>query len=124
MPKLTINGTEVVVPEGPTLIEQARAVGVEVPHYCYHPGLSIAGQCRLCMVDIEKTPRPTIACNTPAAEGMAVWTEAERVKDTRRAIMEVHLIHHPLDRPGCGQAGECWPPIYHIEDRLYEPRLT
>ena len=67
MPKLTINGKEVEVPAGTNLIEAARAAGFEVPHYCYHPALSIAGQCRLCMVDIEKAPRPTIACNTPAA---------------------------------------------------------
>src|SRR5712692_8312517 len=124
MPKLTINGTEVVVPAGTNLIEAARAVGVEVPHYCYHPGLSIAGQCRLCMVDIEKTPRPTIACNTVAAEGMAVWTETERVKDTRRAIMEFHLINHPLDCPVCDQAGECWLQIYYMQHGLYDPRMT
>src|SRR5207247_2558834 len=68
MPKLTINGQAVEVPAGTNLIEAARKVGVEVPHYCYHPALSIAGQCRLCMVDIEKTPRPTIACNTPASD--------------------------------------------------------
>ena len=64
MPKLTIDGKEIEVAAGTNLIEAARRLGIEVPHYCYHPGLSIAGQCRLCMVDIEKTPRPTIACNT------------------------------------------------------------
>ena len=97
MPKLTINGQEIEVPAGTNLIEAARLVGVEVPHYCYHPGLSIAGQCRLCMVDIEKTPRPTNACNTPAVDGMVVSTESERVKETRRSVMEFHLINHPLD---------------------------
>ncbi len=123
MPKLTINGHAVEVPPGTNLIEAARRVGVEIPHYCYHPGLSIAGQCRLCMVDIEKTPRPTIACNTQAAEGMVVATETDRVKETRKSIMEFHLINHPLDCPVCDQAGECWLQIYYMEHGLYDPRM-
>src|SRR5436189_6873 len=123
MPKLTINGHAVEVPPGTNLIEAARRVGVEIPHYCYHPGLSIAGQCRLCMVDIEKTPRPTIACNTRAAEGMVVATETDRVKETRKSIMEFHLINHPLDCPVCDQAGECWLQIYYMEHGLYDPRM-
>src|SRR2546427_344216 len=123
MPKLTINGHAVEVPPGTNLIEAARRVGVEIPHYCYHPGLSIAGQCRLCMVDIEKTPRPTIACNTLAAEGMVVATETDRVKETRKSIMEFHLINHPLDCPVCDQAGECWLQIYYMEHGLYDPRM-
>ncbi len=123
MPKLTINGQAVEVPAGTNLIEAARKVGVEVPHYCYHPALSIAGQCRLCMVDIEKTPRPTIACNTPASDGMVVWTETDRVKETRKSIMEFHLINHPLDCPVCDQAGECWLQIYYMRYGLYDPRM-
>ena len=87
MPKLTVNGKDVEVPAGTNLIEAARVAGVEVPHYCYHAGLSIAGQCRLCMVDIEKTPRPTIACNTVATDGMAVQTETDRVRETRKSII-------------------------------------
>jgi NADH-quinone oxidoreductase subunit G len=124
MPKLTINNQPVEVAPGTNLIEAARAVGAEVPHYCYHPGLSIAGQCRLCMVDIEKTPRPTIACNTVAAEGMVVWTETDRVKETRKSIMEFHLINHPLDCPVCDQAGECWLQIYYMQHGLYDPRMV
>src|SRR3989454_2376435 len=108
MPRLTIDGKEIEVEAGTNLIEAARRLGIEVPHYCYHPGLSIAGQCRLCMVDIDKTPRPSIACNTPAADGMVVHTQTERVKDMRRSMMEFHLINHPLDCPVCDQAGECW----------------
>src|SRR5436853_154123 len=99
MPKLTINGKEVEVPEGTNLIEAAKAAGAEVPHYCYHPALSIAGQCRLCMVDIDEVPRPQIACNTQATEGMVVHTETERVLETRRSMMGFHLINHPLDCP-------------------------
>jgi NADH-quinone oxidoreductase subunit G len=124
VPKLTINNQPVEVAPGTNLIEAARAVGAEVPHYCYHPGLSIAGQCRLCMVDIEKTPRPTIACNTVATEGMVVWTETERVKETRKSIMEFHLINHPLDCPVCDQAGECWLQIYYMKHGLYDPRMV
>ena len=124
MPKLTINGKEIEVPAGTNLIEAARAAGAEVPHYCYHPGLSIAGQCRLCMVDIDKVPRPQIACNTQVAEGMVVHTETDRVKDTRRSIMEFHLINHPLDCPVCDQAGECWLQIYYMKHGLYDPRMT
>src|SRR3989442_12558347 len=123
MARLTIDGKEIEVEAGTNLIEAARRLGIEVPHYCYHPGLSIAGQCRLCMVDIEKTPRPTIACNTTATDGMVVHTDTERVRDTRRSIMEFHLINHPLDCPVCDQAGECWLQIYYMKHGLYDPRM-
>jgi NADH-quinone oxidoreductase subunit G len=123
MPKLTIDGKEVEVPAGTNLIETARRLGIEVPHYCYHPGLPIAGACRLCMVDIEKTPRPTIACNTIAADGMAVLTQTPRVLELRRSVMEWHLINHPLDCPVCDQAGECWLQIYYMQHGLYESRM-
>jgi NADH-quinone oxidoreductase subunit G len=124
MPQLTINGKPIEVPAGTNLIEAARLAGVEVPHYCYHPALSIAGQCRLCMVDIEKTPRPQIACNTIAADGMVVTTETDRVRETRQSIMEFHLINHPLDCPVCDQAGECWLQIYYMKHGLYDPRMA
>ena len=124
MPRVTIDGKEIEVEAGTNLIEAARRLGIEIPHYCYHPGLSIAGQCRLCMVDIEKTPRPTIACNTQAVDGMVVHTQSERVKETRRSIMEFHLINHPLDCPVCDQAGECWLQIYYMKHGLYDPRMT
>src|SRR5438105_4318868 len=124
MPKVTIDGKEIEVEAGANLIEAARRLGIEIPHYCYHPGLSIAGQCRLCMVDIDKAPRPTIACNTLAADGMVVHTETDRVKETRRSIMEFHLINHPLDCPVCDQAGECWLQIYYMKHGLYDPRMT
>ena len=124
MPKLTIDGKEIEVPPGTNLIEAARRAGVEVPHYCYHPGLSVAGQCRLCMVDIEKAPKPTIACNTQATEGMVVLTETDRVRETRQSIMEFHLINHPLDCPVCDQAGECFLQIYYMKHGLYDPRMV
>ncbi|HWP73840.1 MAG TPA: molybdopterin-dependent oxidoreductase [Methylomirabilota bacterium] len=124
MPKLTIDGKEVEVAPGTNLIEAARQAGSEVPHYCYHPGLSIAGQCRLCMVDIDKNPRPQIGCNTQAADGMVVHTQTERVLETRKSIMEFHLVNHPLDCPVCDQAGECWLQIYYMRHGLYDPRMT
>ncbi|MBI4587869.1 MAG: molybdopterin-dependent oxidoreductase [Candidatus Rokubacteria bacterium] len=124
MPKLTIDGRESEVPEGTGVIEAARRLGIEVPHYCYHPGLSIAGQCRLCMVEIGNNPRPQIACNTQVVEGMVVRTETPKVLETRQAIMEFHLINHPLDCPVCDQAGECWLQIYYMKHGLYEPRMV
>jgi NADH-quinone oxidoreductase subunit G len=123
VPKLTIDGQPVEVPAGTNLIETARRLGIEVPHYCYHPGLPIAGACRLCMVDLEKAPRPTIACNTQAADGMVVMTQTPRVLELRRSVMEWHLINHPLDCPVCDQAGECWLQIYYMQHGLYEPRM-
>jgi NADH-quinone oxidoreductase subunit G len=122
--KLTIDGKEIEVEAGTNLIEAARRLGIEVPHYCYHPGLSIAGQCRLCMVDLDRAPRPTIACNTQAADGMVVRTDTERVKQARQSMMEFHLINHPLDCPVCDQAGECWLQIYYMRHGLYDPRMT
>jgi NADH-quinone oxidoreductase subunit G len=124
MPKLTIDGKGVEVAPGTNLIEAARQAGVEVPHYCYHPGLSIAGQCRLCMVDIDKIPRPQIGCNTQAVDGMVVHTQTERVLETRKSIMEFHLVNHPLDCPVCDQAGECWLQIYYMRHGLYDPRMV
>ena len=83
MVKLTIDGTEIHVPEGTNVIEAARRLEIEVPHYCYHPGLSIAGQCRLCMVELGNNPRPQIACNTQVTEGMVVRTETPKVLEAR-----------------------------------------
>ena len=123
MPKLIVDGKEIEVPAGTNLIETARRLGIEVPHYCYHPGLPIAGACRLCMVDLEKAPRPTIACNTQAADGMVVLTQTPRVLELRRSVMEWHLVNHPLDCPVCDQAGECWLQIYYMQHGLYEPRM-
>ena len=108
MPKLTIDGREIEVPPGTNLIEAARAAGVEVPYFCYHPYLSIVGQCRICMVEIVGQPRLAIACATPATDGMVVKSEtSERAKEAREAVMEFLLANHPLDCPVCDQAGEC-----------------
>jgi len=104
---VTIDGAKVAVPPGTNLIEAGRRAGVEVPHYCYHPRLSIAGNCRVCLVEIEGMPKLQIACNTGARDGMVVHTKNDRVKAARAGVMEFLLINHPLDCTICDQAGEC-----------------
>ena len=104
---LTIDDMPVSVPKGTLVIEAAKEVGVLVPHYCYHPGLSVAGICRMCLVEVEKTPKLQIACSTQVAEGMVVRTQSPPAKAGRRGVLELLLINHPLDCPICDQAGEC-----------------
>src|SRR5213595_3253219 len=104
---LTIDGTAVTVPKGTLLIEAAKQAGVLVPHYCYHPGLPVAGVCRMCLVDVEKQPKLSIACATQVAEGMVVHTQSDPAKKARQSVLEFLLINHPLDCPICDQAGEC-----------------
>ena len=107
MPKLTIDGEEFEVAPGTTILEAALSRGSEVPHYCYHPALSISGNCRMCLVEVEKAPKLMIACATPVADGMVVNTRNAAVKEAQNAVMEFLLINHPLDCPICDQAGEC-----------------
>jgi len=104
---LTIDDQPVSVPKGTLVIEAAKQVGVLVPHYCYHPGLPIAGVCRMCLVEIEKAPKLQVACSTPVAEGMVVHTQTAPAKSGRQGVLELLLINHPLDCPICDQAGEC-----------------
>jgi NADH-quinone oxidoreductase subunit G len=108
MPKLTIDGIAVEVPNGSTILQAAEAAGVEVPRFCYHERLSIAGNCRMCLVEVEKAPpKPIASCGYPAAEGMVVHTDSKMVRNARRGVMEFLLINHPLDCPICDQGGEC-----------------
>lgn len=107
MPKLIIDNKEVEFTQGQTVIEAARASGIKIPHFCWHPGLSISGNCRICLVEIEKLPKLAIACSTQAAEGMVVHTKSEKVVAAQNAVMEFLLINHPLDCPICDEAGEC-----------------
>jgi NADH-quinone oxidoreductase subunit G len=108
MPKLTIDGIAVEVPAGSTVLQAAEAAGIEIPRFCYHDRLSIAGNCRMCLVEIEKTPpKPISSCTYPAAEGMIVHTDTPMVRNGRRGVMEFLLINHPLDCPICDQGGEC-----------------
>ncbi|HUK81442.1 MAG TPA: molybdopterin-dependent oxidoreductase [Verrucomicrobiae bacterium] len=125
---LTIDGEAVEVPRGTNIIEAAKSVGIEVPHYCYHPKLQVVGNCRMCLVDVGMpklgtdkkpeigpdgkpvitfAPKLSIGCNTPVAEGMVVHTRSPKVIKAREGVMEFLLINHPLDCPICDQAGEC-----------------
>lgn len=117
MPKLIVDGREVEVPAGTRLIEACKAAGVVVPHFCYHPGLSVAGNCRMCMVEIEMGGRSRVAasCVEPAAEGMVVRTQSAEVKDTRQGVMEFLLLNHPIDCPYCDCAGECKLQDYYMD---------
>lgn len=115
---LSIDGTRVAVAEGTNLVEAAAKVGVEVPTYCYHPGLSVVGQCRICFVEVEGMPRLVTACSTPAQDGMVVYTGSERVREARAAVMEFLLENHPLDCPVCDQAGECGLQDYSVAHGL------
>ncbi|MGQ0639485.1 MAG: molybdopterin-dependent oxidoreductase [Gemmatimonadaceae bacterium] len=104
---LTIEGRQTSVPAGTTILEAAKTVGVLIPHYCYHPGLPIAGVCRMCLVDVEKAPKLQPACATFVAEGQVVTVHNEKAQEARTGVLEMLLINHPLDCPICDQSGEC-----------------
>jgi NADH-quinone oxidoreductase subunit G len=124
MPTLEIDGQSVTVEDGLNLIQAAERLGIEIPHYCYHPGLSIAGNCRMCLVEIEKAPKLQIACNTRVAEGMVVRTQSDKVKHARAAVLEFLLINHPIDCPICDQAGECKLQDYYMDYDRQESRFA
>ncbi len=107
MPTLTIDGTEVTVEPGSTVMQACIQAGREVPHFCYHDRLSIAGNCRMCLVELEKAPKPIASCAMPAGDGMVIHTNTPSVKKAREGVMEFLLINHPLDCPICDQGGEC-----------------
>ena len=104
---VVFDGVPIEVPPGINLIEAAKLAGIEIPHFCFHPRLSVVGQCRMCLVEIEGIPKIQAACTTPLKEGLVVKTTTEKVRESRAANMEFLLINHPLDCPICDQAGEC-----------------
>jgi NADH-quinone oxidoreductase subunit G len=104
---LTIEGVKVSVPRGTMMLEAAKQAGVLIPHYCYHPGLPVAGVCRMCLVHVEGLPKLQIACATPVAENQVVTVFHPEALEARKGVLEFLLIHHPLDCPICDQAGEC-----------------
>lgn len=124
MPKCTINGKEVEVKDGATIMEAFYKSTERIAHYCYHPGLSVAGVCRLCIVDIEGNPRPQIACNTQVTEGMKVTNSSAKIKDGVKWVLDFHLINHPLDCPICDQAGECGLQDQYMEFGKYDPEMA
>ena len=114
MAKVTVDGTEVDVPNGSSVLQACEAAGREVPRFCYHERLSIAGNCRMCLVEVEKAPKPVASCAYPVADGMVVKTDSPVVRQARRGVMEFLLINHPLDCPICDQGGEC-----DLQDQAY-----
>lgn len=111
---LTINDKTVKVPPGTTVIKAAEEIDVQIPRFCYHERLSIAGNCRMCLVDQVGSPKPIIACAQPVMEGIKIYTDSERAKKAREGVMEFLLINHPLDCPVCDQGGEC-----DLQDQAY-----
>ncbi|MBV8031073.1 MAG: NADH-quinone oxidoreductase subunit NuoG [Betaproteobacteria bacterium] len=105
--KVHIDGVEVEVPHGSTVMDAANKIGTYVPHFCYHHKLSIAANCRMCLVEVEKAPKPLPACATPVTDGMKVFTHSPAAKKAQNGVMEFLLINHPLDCPICDQGGEC-----------------
>ena len=107
MPKITINGKEIEFEKGMTVLQACELADVEIPRFCYHEKLSIAGNCRMCLVEMEKSPKPIASCAMPAAEGMNIKTNTSFVEKARKGVMEFLLANHPLDCPVCDQGGEC-----------------
>lgn len=122
---ITVDAQEVQVEEGKNLIDALNAVGIHIPHFCYHPALGFDGNCRMCLVEVEG-PRgwaPMVACNTPVRDGLNVKVNDESSWTLRRNVLEFELINHPLDCPICDQAGECKLQDYYMEAGLYESRM-
>src|SRR5947209_5429060 len=107
MPKVTIDGQEIEVAAGTTILQACQQAGVEIPHFCYHERLDIAGNCRMCLVEVEKSPKPVASCAMPVADGNVIHTQSEKAKKARHGVMEMLLLNHPLDCPICDQGGEC-----------------
>lgn len=124
MGKFILDGQEIEFNPGQTIIQAAKAVGIEIPHFCWHPSLSVAGNCRVCLVEVEKMPKLVIACATQAADGMVVHTESKKALTARQAVMEFLLINHPLDCPICDEAGECKLQDYTYSHSVGESRFT
>ncbi len=123
--KLFVNGEEVEVEKGKNLVDAVGAVGIEIPHLCYHPALGADGNCRMCLVGLEEGGPPLVpACKTPAQEGMKVLLDAEHIKKIQHDVMEFELINHPIDCPVCDQAGECKLQDYYMSYDQKESRMT
>jgi NADH-quinone oxidoreductase subunit G len=115
MPKLVIDGRELEAEQGASIIEVASANGIEIPHYCWHPYLSVAANCRMCLVEVEKAPKLLPACEVKVRDGMVVDTRSKLVLEARRSVMEFLLLNHPIDCPICDQAGECKLQDYYMQ---------
>ncbi len=123
MPKFKIDGRELEVKAGTTVIEAAADAGIEIPHFCWHRDLAVDGNCRMCLVEIEKMPKLQIACNTQVTEGMVVQTKSPKAVEAHRTTLEFLLINHPIDCPVCDQAGECYLQDIYMEHGLYDAKV-
>jgi NADH-quinone oxidoreductase subunit G len=125
MPQIEINGKSVDVPANINIIEAAKTLGIEIPHYCFHEGLHVVGSCRMCQVEVEQHGRRSlvIGCSTTVADGMKVFTDTEPVRKQRQMVLEFLLQHHPLDCPICDDAGECDLQNYYMEHGLHDSRI-
>ena len=132
MPKFLLDGNEIEFTQGQTIIEAAKAKGIIIPNFCWHPELSVSGNCRVCLVEVEKMAKLVIACSTTAADGMIVHTMSDKAVAARNAVMEFLLINHPLDCPICDEAGECKLQDYayshstgesrFVEEKVHKPK--
>src|SRR3978361_2247715 len=113
--KITVEGREISVPAGTSILEAAKYAGVLVPHYCYHPGLPVEGVCRMCLVEVEKAPKLEPSWAAAAGAGQVVHVHSEKALEARKGVLEMLLINHPLDCPICDQAGEC-----ELQDYTYQ----
>ena len=107
MPTITIDNKKVEFENGMTVMQACELAGAEIPRFCYHEKLSIAGNCRMCLVETEKAPKPIASCAMPAGDGMVIKTNTDTVQKARKGVMEFLLVNHPLDCPICDQGGEC-----------------
>jgi NADH-quinone oxidoreductase subunit G len=123
MVNLTIEGRPVSVPEGTSILEAAKTAGILIPHYCYHPALTVAGNCRMCLVEVEKAPKLAPSCATAAAEGQVVHVHTDKALEARKGVLEMLLINHPLDCPICDKSGECELQDYTFQEGRAEGRL-
>ncbi len=121
---LTIEDTEVSVPKGTSILEAAKLAGITIPHYCYHPGLPIAGVCRMCLVEIEGVPNLQVSCASITADGQKIHVYSERAKKARQGVLEFLLVNHPLDCPICDQAGECELQNFVFEEARSDSRYS
>jgi NADH-quinone oxidoreductase subunit G len=123
MPKCTIDGKELEVEPGTTVIQAAARLGVEIPHFCWHPDLPVDGNCRMCLVEIEKMPKLQIACNTAVGDGMVIHTHSEKAVQAHRTTLEFLLVNHPIDCPVCDQAGECYLQDNYMVHGLHDSKV-
>src|SRR5689334_21405653 len=118
--KFTIDGKPVEAVEGTPVIDAAKAAGIEIPHYCYHPALGNPGVCRLCMVEVEGMPKLQVSCRLGSKEGLVVRSNSGPARMAQASSLEFHLVNHPLDCPVCDQAGECFLQDYYMRFGQYK----